>query len=96
MKIEATVKTIGTVREGISKTTGNAYKALDILIEWPDGEHYHRQQATLTGEHATQFLAQGIRTGDAIEADIQLTTDSWNNRVFNKALLRKVSALRAG
>lgn len=88
MNIQATVKMIGTLREGVSKTTGNPYKALDVLVEWADGEFYQRQMATLSGEHATQFIAQGIRTGDVIEGDLQLTTDSWGSRVYNKAVLR--------
>lgn len=90
MKIQATVKTIGALREGVSKTTGNPYKALDVLVEWADGEYYQRQMAMVTGEHASQFLALGIHTGDVIGADIQLTTDSWGNRVYNKAILRNV------
>jgi|GEM_PF-6193414 len=90
MQITATVKMIGTLREGVSKTTGNPYKALDVLVEWPDGEHYQRQMATLSGEHASQFAARGIRTGDVVAADLQLTTDSWGNRVYNKAILRNV------
>jgi len=88
MQIQATIKMTGTLREGVSKTSGNPYKALDVLLEWPDGEHYQRQQATLSGEHATQFIAQGIRTGETVTGDLQLTTDSWGGRVFNKAILR--------
>ena len=90
MQIQATVKMIGTLREGVSKTTGNPYKALDVLVEWADGEHSQRQMAMVTGEHASQFLALGIHTGDVVGADIQLTTDSWGNRVYNKAILRKL------
>lgn len=91
MQIQATVKTIGALREGVSKTTGNPYKAMDVLVEWADGEYYQRQTAMVTGEHATAFLALGIRTGDVIDADIQLTTDSWGGRVYNKAILRHIT-----
>ncbi len=90
MQIQATVKMIGTLREGVSKTTGNPYKALDVLVEWADGEYYQRQMAMVTGEHASQFVALGIRVGDVVGADIQLTTDSWGNRVYNKAILRNL------
>ena len=90
MKISATIKMIGALREGVSKTTGNTYKAMDVLVEWADGDFYQRQMATVSGEHASQFLAQGIRTGDIVEGDIQLTTDSWGSRVYNKAILRDV------
>ena len=90
MKIQATVKTIGALREGVSKTTGNPYKAMDVLVEWADGEYYQRQMAMVSGEHATAFLALGIRTGDVVDADIQFTTDSWGTRVYNKAILRNI------
>ena len=90
MKISATIKMIGALREGVSKTTGNPYKAMDVLVEWADGDFYQRQMAMVSGEHASQFLALGIRTGDVVDADIQLTTDSWGNRVYNKAILRDV------
>ena len=76
MKIQATIKTIGALREGVSKTTGNPYKAMDVLVEWADGEYYQRQMTMVSGEHATAFLALGLRTGDVIDADIQFTTDS--------------------
>ena len=33
MKISATIKMIGALREGVSKTTGNPYKAMDVLVE---------------------------------------------------------------
>ena len=90
MRLQAVIKTIGALREGVSKTTGNPYKAMDILLEWPDGEHYQRQMATLSGVHASEFVALGFQTGDLIEADLQLTTDSWGGRVYNKAILREV------
>ena len=91
MKIQATIKMIGALREGVSKTTGNPYKAMDVLVEWADGDFYQRQMAMVSGEHASQFLAQGIRTGDVVDADIQLTTDSWGTRVYNKAILRHIT-----
>ena len=91
MKISATIKMIGALREGVSKTTGNPYKAMDVLVEWADGDFYQRQMAMVSGEHATAFLALGIRTGDVVDADIQLTTDSWGNRVYNKAILRHIT-----
>ena len=90
MQIQATIKMIGALREGVSKTTGNPYKAMDVLVEWADGDFYQRQMAMVSGEHATAFLALGIRTGDVVDADIQLTTDSWGTRVYNKAILRDV------
>lgn len=94
MKLQATIKTIGTLREGISNRTGNPYKTLDALIEWPDGEHHQRLTALVSGEHAEQFAAQAIRPGDTVEADLQLTTDSWNGRVYNRAILRNIVKCR--
>ena len=93
MKISATIKMIGALREGVSKTTGNPYKAMDVLVEWADGDFYQRQMATVSGEHASQFLAQGIRTGDIVEGDIQLTTDSWGSHVYNKAVFRNANKI---
>lgn len=91
MQIQATVKNIGALREGVSPKTGNAWKALEILIEWPDGEHYQRQTANLFGEHVDAFQAAGIRLGDTIQCDVQLTTDmSKSGFVHNSAILRNV------
>lgn len=93
MDIKATVKTISPVREGISKTTGNPWRAIDLLVEFPDGDYQQRQLASITGETVDAFLAAGIKVGDTIQADIQLTTDSWGNRLFNKAILRRITKL---
>lgn len=89
MKIDIiTVKTIGTLREGTSKTTGNPWKALEVLIEWPDGEYYQRQVGVLYGEQAAAFIAAGIHEGDNISADVQLTTEAHGSWVHNKTILR--------
>ncbi|MCR5140342.1 MAG: hypothetical protein K6B45_09300 [Bacteroidaceae bacterium] len=90
MKLQATIKTISALREGVSFRTGNPYKTFDTLIEWPDGEHRQRQTALVAGEHAERFMAQAIRPGDSVVADLQLTTDSWNGKLFNRAILRNI------
>ena len=93
MQIQATIKTISALREGVSKTTGNPWKALDVLVEWPDGDFLQRQTASVNGENVDAFRAAGINVGDSISADIQLTTDSWNGRIYNKAVLRHIAKL---
>lgn len=93
MNIQATVKVINPLREGISRSTGNPWKAMDIIIEWPDGEHYQLQQVTLYSENAAQFVNSGIRVGDVIEGDLQLTTENYHGRVFNRAILRRVTRI---
>lgn len=93
MQIQATVKTISPLREGTSRTTGNAWKALDVLIEWPDGDFLQRQTASVNGENVDAFRSAGINVGDTIDCDIQLTTDSWGSRIYNKAILRRITKL---
>ena len=93
MNIQSTVKVINPLREGVSRSTGNPWKAMDIIIEWPDGEHYQLQSVTLHGEDAKQFAGSGIRVGDSIEGDLQLTTENYNGRVYNRATLRRVSRI---
>ena len=93
MNIQSTVKVINPLREGISRSTGNPWKAMDIIIEWPDGEHYQLQSVTLYGEDARQFANSGIRVGDVIEGDLQLTTENFNGRVYNRAILRRVTKI---
>ena len=93
MNIQSTVKVINPLREGISRSTGNPWKAMDIIIEWPDGEHYQLQSVTLYGEDARQFAGSGIRVGDSIEGDLQLTPENYNGRVYNRATLRRVSRM---
>ena len=72
MKIEnLTVKRVGELRTGTSKTTGNAWAIRDILLGWNDeaGENYIN--ATIDAE---RFAGSGIEQGNNVQAELSFHT----------------------
>ena len=71
MKIEATVKRVGELRTGTSKTTGNKWAIRDLLLSWNDetGENYI--SATIDAE---RLAGSGIEQGSTVRANLLFFT----------------------
>jgi len=93
MKIEAQVKVINEAREGISQSTGNPWKAQDIVIGWqePRSDGSLREQrlaVTLHGQSVDRFRNQKpIAGATLVEGDLSFTTETYNGKVYNRVAL---------
>lgn len=81
------IRVINAVREGISKSTGMAWKSQEVVVAWKeklsDGhEAENRTTATLFGEMVDKFAAMNLNVGSVTTVDIAFSTRSFNERVY--------------
>lgn len=89
MKIKATIKVINPVRTGVSQSSGNEWRAQDIVIGWTRTTEsgYQREQllqVTLHGESIDHLAALNPVAGQTeIEGTLDFQTRTFNGRVYN-------------
>jgi len=89
MKLSVTLLVINSVREGISASSGRAWKSQDIVVTWPealsDGRVVNNYQlCTLRGEEVDRFAQLNPQHGMTLEVDIAFNTRQYNGRVYNE------------
>lgn len=93
MQIKATIKVINAPVEGVSKTSGNAWKRQEIVIGWDEpygSEGRSREQlisVKLAGRSVERFEELGFKPGDQITGNLDFGTRSYNNKVYNDIAL---------
>ena len=89
-KVQAIIKVINPVREGISKTSGKEWKSQDVVIGWvrPTATGYEREQlmaVTLHGESIDRLKALNPVPGQTVvECDLDFQTRMYGGRVYNE------------
>ncbi len=82
------IAVINESSQGVSSTTGLAWKRQDIVVTWVEHSETGNArtqylQGTLRGESVDLFEHSDYKVGDTIEVDIEFMTKSYNQRVHN-------------
>lgn len=77
MRVEAEIKQVGEPYEGHSKTTGKAWKAITLLLEWKEGEDTNRAWATMFNDVVEWFEQTELQVGEWCVANLLFSTRSY-------------------
>lgn len=64
MTMKCIIKLIGSEAEGVSKRSGNQWKARTILLEWTDEDGLHRVWATMFNDVMDHFNHENLSVGN--------------------------------
>jgi len=96
MKVQATIRVINPVRQGVSAATGREWKSQELIVAWTeqvtsrDGREFdyeNVQLVSLRGEGVERFAALNPQPGMVMEVDLAFGTRQYNGRVFNENVM---------
>jgi len=88
MKVQATIRVINEVRQGVSISTGREWKSQDVILAWyeklADGRDYENiQLVTLHGDQVDRFGQLSPQIGQLMTVDLAFSTRQYNGKVYN-------------
>ena len=83
-----TIKVVTEVKTGVSATTGNPWKGMNVVLALPDGEFEARFYASLRGEMVDRFAEMGLKVGDRVDVELAFLTESYRGYISNKVYVK--------
>lgn len=78
------IKVVEETKQGVSRSTGNAWQSQHVVLEAKDGEGVFRVYAKMYGEMVDRFKELGLGVGQVAVFDLQFSTDEYHGFVSNK------------